>query len=217
MKLGLMSLGDRIVDPVTGTQFSAAERHRMIVEAAVLAEDAGFSSVNIGEHHGIDYVFSAPPFILAAIGERTKRIRLSTAVTLAANLDPFRIAEDYATVDLLSGGRVEIAAGRGNFFKQTTSRKIRISRACWPSAPSSPTSSLARRQPMNIRRRCTPTASTSDVASHRPQAGSRASSSKKAASTMPEPPTSEAVLNGLWSLHDEPLGGLTRPSTFIRE
>lgn len=119
MQFGLMSLGDSITDPVTGAQASGAARHRMIVEAAVLAEDAGFTSVNIGEHHGIDYVFSSPPVILAAIAERTTRLRLSTAVTLAANLDPWRLAEDYATVDVLSDGRVEIVAGRGNFFVST--------------------------------------------------------------------------------------------------
>ena len=119
MKFGLMSLGDRVADPVTGSLSTPDERHRMIVEAAVLAEAAGFTSVNIGEHHGIDYVFSAPPVLLAAIAERTQSLRLSTAVTLAANLDPLRMAEDYATVDVLSGGRVEIVAGRGNFFVST--------------------------------------------------------------------------------------------------
>src|SRR5438874_632113 len=119
MKFGLMSLGDSIVDPVTGQQSSAAERHRMLVESAVAAEAAGFTSVNMGEHHGIDYIYSAPPVVLAAIAERTSTLRLSTAVTLAANLDPFRMAEDYATVDVLSGGRVEIVAGRGNFFVST--------------------------------------------------------------------------------------------------
>lgn len=119
MKLGLMSLGDSITDPHTGGQSPDGERHRMIVEAAALAEEVGFTSVNIGEHHGIDYVYSCPPVVLAAIAERTSRLRLSTAVTLAANLDPWRMAEDYATVDVLSGGRVEIVAGRGNFFAST--------------------------------------------------------------------------------------------------
>lgn len=119
MKFGLMSLGDSIVDPVTGQRSSPAQRHRMLVESAVAAEAAGFTSVNMGEHHGIDYIYSAPPVVLAAIAERTRTLRLSTAVTLAANLDPWRMAEDYATVDVLSGGRVEIVAGRGNFFVST--------------------------------------------------------------------------------------------------
>jgi alkanesulfonate monooxygenase SsuD/methylene tetrahydromethanopterin reductase-like flavin-dependent oxidoreductase (luciferase family) len=112
MKLSLMTLGDVVADPVTGLAPTAAERHRAIVEAAVVADEAGFEGVHIGEHHGLEYTTSAPPVILAAIGERTSRLRLSTAVTLAANLDPIRVAEDYATVDALSGGRCEVVVGR---------------------------------------------------------------------------------------------------------
>jgi alkanesulfonate monooxygenase SsuD/methylene tetrahydromethanopterin reductase-like flavin-dependent oxidoreductase (luciferase family) len=119
MKLSLMTLGDVAADPVTGTLQTAAERHRSIVEAAVLSEQAGFHGIHIGEHHGLEYITSAPPVILSAIGERTRDLRLSTAVTLAANLDPVRAAEDYATVDVLSGGRCEVVVGRGNFFVST--------------------------------------------------------------------------------------------------
>lgn len=119
MEIGLLSLGDLLEDPVTGVRPTHAERHRSLVEQAVVAEDAGFVSVHLGEHHACDYVLSAPPVVLAAIGERTTRLRLSTGVTLAANLDPVRIVEDYATVDALSGGRVEIVAGRGNAFRHT--------------------------------------------------------------------------------------------------
>ncbi len=119
MKLSLMSLGDIIDDPVTGTRFSASERYRMTVEAAEIADRTGFYGINIGEHHGISYTFSAPPVLLGAIASRTRRLRLSTAVALAANLDPFRLAEDYATVDVISNGRVEVVTGRGNFFVST--------------------------------------------------------------------------------------------------
>jgi alkanesulfonate monooxygenase SsuD/methylene tetrahydromethanopterin reductase-like flavin-dependent oxidoreductase (luciferase family) len=119
MNLSLMSLGDVVADPVTGEIETAAERHRGIVEAAAAADSAGFHGVHIGEHHGLEYTTSAPPVILSAIGERTENLRLSTAVTLAANLDPIRVAEDYATVDVLSGGRCEVVAGRGNFFVST--------------------------------------------------------------------------------------------------
>ncbi|HEX4249383.1 MAG TPA: LLM class flavin-dependent oxidoreductase [Pseudonocardia sp.] len=119
MKLSLMTLGDQVTDPVTGTRETAAERHRAIVEAAAVADQVGFHGIHIGEHHGLEYIFSTPPVILAAIGERTRRLRLSTAVTLAANLDPVRAAEDYATVDVLSGGRCEVVVGRGNFFVST--------------------------------------------------------------------------------------------------
>lgn len=119
MKVGLMSLGDQVTDPVTGTRQSAAQRHRAIVEAAVAADEGGLYSMHVGEHHGLEYTTSAPPVVLAAIGERTQRLHLSTAVALAANLDPIRLAEDYATVDALSGGRCEVVVGRGNFFVST--------------------------------------------------------------------------------------------------
>lgn len=119
MRLSLMSLGDIIDDPVTGTRFSAPEKYRMWIEAAQIADRGGFYGVNFGEHHGIEYTFSAPPVLLAAIAARTQKLKLSTAVALAANLDPLRLAEDYATVDVISDGRVEIVTGRGNFFEST--------------------------------------------------------------------------------------------------
>jgi len=119
MQLGLLSLGDLLPDPATGISRSEAERHRTLVEQAVLAEQVGFNAVHLGEHHGSAYQLSAPAVVLAAVGERTSSLTLSTGVTLAANLDPFRVAEDYATVDVLSGGRAEIVAGRGSFFART--------------------------------------------------------------------------------------------------
>jgi alkanesulfonate monooxygenase SsuD/methylene tetrahydromethanopterin reductase-like flavin-dependent oxidoreductase (luciferase family) len=121
MKLSLMTLGDQVTDPITGVRETAAERHRAIVEASAVADEVGFHGVHIGEHHGMEYTTSAPPVILSAIGERTRNLTLSTAVTLAANLDPIRAAEDYATVDALSGGRCEVVVGRGNFFVSTYS------------------------------------------------------------------------------------------------
>jgi alkanesulfonate monooxygenase SsuD/methylene tetrahydromethanopterin reductase-like flavin-dependent oxidoreductase (luciferase family) len=119
MEVGLMSLGDIIDDPVTGRPFSAPERYRMTIEAAVVGDRTGLQGVYVGEHHGIEYTFSAPAVVLGAIAERTSRLRLGTAVALAANLDPLRMAEDYATVDVISGGRLELVTGRGNFFEST--------------------------------------------------------------------------------------------------
>jgi alkanesulfonate monooxygenase SsuD/methylene tetrahydromethanopterin reductase-like flavin-dependent oxidoreductase (luciferase family) len=119
MQIGLMSLGDITDDPVTGNRFSAAERYRMTLEAAVVADRTGLAGYYIGEHHGISYTFSTPAVVLAAIATRTDRLRLGTAVALAANIDPLRLAEDYATVDVISGGRVDLVTGRGNFFEKT--------------------------------------------------------------------------------------------------
>lgn len=119
MQLGLMSLGDLLPHPVTDVSVTERARHRSLVEQAVMAEDMGFTAVHLGEHHFSDYMLTAPPVVLAAIAERTTTLQLSTAVTLVGNLDPVRAAEDYATVDVLSGGRVEIVAGRGNLFVRT--------------------------------------------------------------------------------------------------
>jgi alkanesulfonate monooxygenase SsuD/methylene tetrahydromethanopterin reductase-like flavin-dependent oxidoreductase (luciferase family) len=119
MHVGLLSLGDLITDPVTGERRTHAQRHRNLVDQAVAAEAVGFHSIHLGEHHFCDYILSAPPVVLAAIAERTTTLRLSTGVALGVNLDPIRIAEDYATVDVLSGGRVEPCIGRGTFFPHT--------------------------------------------------------------------------------------------------
>ena len=119
MLVGLMSLGDKTDDPVTGRKFNAAERYAMTLEAADIAERTGIQGYYIGEHHGISYTFSSPAVVLGAIAGRTKRLRLGTAVALAAILDPLRMAEDYATVDVLSNGRLELVTGRGNFFEKT--------------------------------------------------------------------------------------------------
>jgi alkanesulfonate monooxygenase SsuD/methylene tetrahydromethanopterin reductase-like flavin-dependent oxidoreductase (luciferase family) len=113
VQLGLLSLGDCLPDPATGARIAPSERHRAIVAQAVHAEAAGFDSVWIGEHHFCDYVVSSPPVLLAAVAARTERVRVGTAVTLLANLDPVRVAEDYATLDAISDGRVELVAGRG--------------------------------------------------------------------------------------------------------
>jgi alkanesulfonate monooxygenase SsuD/methylene tetrahydromethanopterin reductase-like flavin-dependent oxidoreductase (luciferase family) len=117
--VGLLTLGDVATDPLTGSRRTHAERHRNIIEQAVRAEERGFTSVHVGEHHFCDYIVSSPPVVLAAIAERTTTLRLSTGVALGVNLDPVRVAEDYATVDAISGGRVEPCIGRGTFFPHT--------------------------------------------------------------------------------------------------
>lgn len=119
MQIGLLSLGDVLPDPRSGRLPTDGERTRAIVDAAVHGEQLGFELVQLGEHHGSSYQLSAPPVVLAAIAARTERIILSTGVTLAANLDPVRMAEDYATLDCIAGGRAEIVAGRGSYFART--------------------------------------------------------------------------------------------------
>jgi alkanesulfonate monooxygenase SsuD/methylene tetrahydromethanopterin reductase-like flavin-dependent oxidoreductase (luciferase family) len=113
MELGILSLGDHLPNPHDGQRVSQAERHRSIVEMGVRGEELGFAMVAIGEHHFNDYIVASPQLLLAAIAERTSRIRLAPAVVLLPMSDPVRVAEDYATLDLLSGGRMELMVGRG--------------------------------------------------------------------------------------------------------
>jgi len=112
MKVFAFTLGD-LLDTDTRTQ---AQRYADIVTLGVWSEELGFDGFNIGEHHFCDYIVSNPVPLLTAIAGKTQRIRLSTAVTLLANRDPVLVAEDYAALDLLSGGRAELVVGRGNFF-----------------------------------------------------------------------------------------------------
>lgn len=113
MELGLMSLGDHLPDPVSGRSTTQGERLRAVVEAAVRGEELGFDAMAVGEHHFSDYIVSSPFPMLAAIAARTTSMRLTTAVTLLPLLDPVRVAEDFATVDQLSEGRLELVLGRG--------------------------------------------------------------------------------------------------------
>ncbi len=102
-------------DPSTGAQVSAEQRLRDLMEEAELADQLGLDVFAIGEHHRPDFVASAPAVVLAAIAMRTKRLRLTSAVTVLSSDDPVRVFQEFATVDLLSGGRAEIIAGRGSF------------------------------------------------------------------------------------------------------
>lgn len=113
MELGLLSLGDHLPDPTTGRRIPQGERLRSIVEAGVRADELGFNTIAIGEHHFNDYIVSSPLMMLSAIATRTERIRLTTAVTLLPLLDPVRLAEDFAILDQLSCGRAELTLGRG--------------------------------------------------------------------------------------------------------
>src|SRR5205085_5376566 len=96
---------------------SPAERMQNLMEEAELADQLGLDVFAVGEHHREDFLVSSPAVVLAAIAVRTERIRLSSAVTVLSSDDPVRIFQDFAEVDLLSGGRAEIMAGRGSFLE----------------------------------------------------------------------------------------------------
>ncbi|SHF70495.1 Flavin-dependent oxidoreductase, luciferase family (includes alkanesulfonate monooxygenase SsuD and methylene tetrahydromethanopterin reductase) [Jatrophihabitans endophyticus] len=101
-------------DPVTGQRKSTHERFREVVANAELAEELGFDGFGVGERHERPFISSAPPVVLSHLAARTSRIRLFTAVTTLSLLDPVRAAEDYATLDNLSDGRLELIIGKGN-------------------------------------------------------------------------------------------------------
>jgi len=117
MELGVYTFAEATPDPATGRTISAADRLRDLLEEIELADQVGLDVFGVGEHHRADYVVSAPAVVLAAAAVRTKRIRLTSAVTVLSSDDPVRVFQSFATVDLLSGGRAEIMAGRGSFIE----------------------------------------------------------------------------------------------------
>ena len=117
MELGIYTFVENTPDPETGVTLSPAERMRNLLEEIELADQVGLDVFGIGEHHRPDYIVSSPATVLAAAAQRTKRIRLTSAVTVLSSDDPVRVFQDFATLDLLSGGRAEIMAGRGSFIE----------------------------------------------------------------------------------------------------
>jgi alkanesulfonate monooxygenase SsuD/methylene tetrahydromethanopterin reductase-like flavin-dependent oxidoreductase (luciferase family) len=101
-------------DPHTGEQKSTQERFREVIGNARLAEELGFDGFGVGERHERPFISSAPAVVLSHVAALTTRIRLFTAVTTLSLLDPVRAFEDYATLDHLSGGRLELIIGKGN-------------------------------------------------------------------------------------------------------
>ena len=93
------------------------ERLRNLLEEIELADEVGLDVFGVGEHHRPDFAVSAPAIVLAAGAARTKRIRLTSAVTVLSSDDPIRVFQQFATLDLLSGGRAEVMAGRGSFIE----------------------------------------------------------------------------------------------------
>ncbi|HVJ28240.1 MAG TPA: LLM class flavin-dependent oxidoreductase [Vicinamibacterales bacterium] len=111
MELGLYTFVER------SPTVPAEQRMRDLMAEIELADQVGLDVFGIGEHHRPDYIVSAPAVVLAAASQRTKRIRLTSAVSVISSDDPVRIFQEFSTVDLLSGGRAEIMAGRGSFIE----------------------------------------------------------------------------------------------------
>src|SRR4051812_12399396 len=113
MELGIYSFGE-VSDSAPQ---HVAQRLRDLLEEIALADQTGLDVFGVGEHHRPDFAVSAPAVVLAAAAERTERIRLTSAVSVLSSDDPVRVFQDFATLDLLSGGRAEIMAGRGSFIE----------------------------------------------------------------------------------------------------
>jgi probable LLM family oxidoreductase len=117
VELGLYSFAEVTPDPRSGRATDPAARLRELVEEIELADQVGLDVFGIGEHHRPDFAVSAPAVVLAAAAERTTSIRLTSAVSVLSSDDPVRVFQQFATLDLLSGGRAEIMAGRGSFIE----------------------------------------------------------------------------------------------------
>ncbi|MEB4782190.1 MULTISPECIES: LLM class flavin-dependent oxidoreductase [Paenibacillus] len=117
MEIGISTFVETTPDPQTGEVISHAQRIREVVEEIVLADQVGLDVYGVGEHHRKDYAASAPAVILAAAAAQTRRIRLTSAVTVLSSDDPVRVFQDFATLDSISNGRAEIMAGRGSFIE----------------------------------------------------------------------------------------------------
>jgi probable LLM family oxidoreductase len=111
MELGLATFAD------LSSGVSPEQRMKDLIEEGTLAEELGLDVFAVGEHHRPDFLISSPAVALAAIAAKTERIRLSSAVTVLSSDDPVRVFQQFAELDLISGGRAEIMAGRGSFVE----------------------------------------------------------------------------------------------------
>ena len=115
VELGISTFGETTVLEGTGQTYNHAERIRQLVAEIDLADKVGLDVYGIGEHHRADFAVSAPEIVLAAGAVNTKKIRLTSAVSILSSMDPIRLFQQYATIDALSNGRAEIMVGRGSF------------------------------------------------------------------------------------------------------
>jgi len=115
-EIGIFTFGELTHD-VAGRPIAADQRLRDLLEWATTADQAGLDVFGVGEHHRADFAVSSPQVVLAAATAMTRRIRLTSTVTVLSSADPVRVFEDFATLDLLSGGRAELTAGRGAYLE----------------------------------------------------------------------------------------------------
>jgi probable LLM family oxidoreductase len=116
-EIGIYNFGELTADPRTGRRPDAGRRIQELLEQAEAADRAGLDVFALGEHHRSDFAVSAPAVVLAAAAERTKKIRLSTSVSILSSDDPVRVFQQHATLDLISGGRAEMMVGRGSYIE----------------------------------------------------------------------------------------------------
>lgn len=117
MELGLITFADMAPETLKGRGINAQQRLKDLMEEIQLADQLGLDVFGVGEHHRADYAVSSPAIILAAAAMITKKIKLTSAVTVLSSDDPVRVYQQFSEVDLLSGGRAEIMAGRGSFIE----------------------------------------------------------------------------------------------------
>ena len=115
MHLGVDSFVSSVTDPTDGRVIAPEERMGHLLEEIALADQVGLYSFGIGEHHRSEYYDSAPSIILAAAAARTENIRLGSAVKVLSADDPVRVFQEFATLDLISKGRIDLVVGRGSF------------------------------------------------------------------------------------------------------
>ncbi|MCG3420762.1 LLM class flavin-dependent oxidoreductase [Oceanobacillus jordanicus] len=114
MEFGLYTLGDHLPDPHTGKRIPAQQRIQEIIELAKLADQAGIDFFSVGESHQDFFATQAHAVVLSAIAQATENIKIASSSTIISTSDPVRVYENFATIDLISGGRAEIVAGRAS-------------------------------------------------------------------------------------------------------
>lgn len=117
MELGLYTFADMHPEKNPGKGENGHQRMKELLDEIQLADQLGLDVFGVGEHHRPDYAISSPAVVLGAAAALTRQIRLTSAVTVLSSDDPVRVFQDFSTIDLLSGGRAEIMAGRGSFIE----------------------------------------------------------------------------------------------------